>query len=972
MYNYHLTQSKSESTSTIEQQKWRVWNNHKWQMVLLGFFTIIGLFITSQHNYLLFHALVELGSVVVAWSVFLLIWSARHLKIHPAFVMLGIGDALVGALDLLHTLAYKGMGVFPGTGADLATQLWIAARFIDTAALMFFPLCFIAGWLARWGVFTLITAALVMLGSIFIWGLFPECFNAKTGLTPFKTTSEYIVMAALGISAALTYRKRDAIGNNVTSLLIGAILATILSEYFFTIYASPFGLANTIGHLLKVVSFILIYRALIVESIERPLEVLAHGLREETQRYSRILETTVDGFWILDMQGRFCDANASAERMTGYPRSNLLSMQLSDIEANESAEETALHMKMVAENGYDLFETRLRRRDGSCFDAEVSCSFLPHDNKRFIGFVRDISERKKTEAQLRFHAALSEQVSDAIIATDLNLNITSWNAAAERIYGWSAHEAHGQQVDTLLNTVWLDQQLEKAQQVLKETGAWKGEVHQQNRGGQLLAVEASVSWIYDITGTCIGGVTVNRDITERKKATRMIEESEARYRGIVSVLPDLLIRIDTESRFTDVQSSSPEILIAPVAEVIGKTLWEIFPPDIAELINERLHTAIECGKLQIFQYALNLQGPVREFEARMVPCGKTEVLTIVRDITEQKRMATDLAAEHAILQAIFNASPDILVFKNNDSIYDRVNPAFCAFVGRESMDIIGRTDYDLFPEDDARQYIVGDAEVLRSGIPENEEWQVMGHAGRRWLQIIKTAVRDASGRTLGVLCTGRDVSEYHLLNKLLLDASQNEQVKFAQELHDGLCQDLKSLEIDAALLEDMTTNGDENARSLAAAVGQKANLAVRKAYSIVEGRLPMGLNPENFSVALSELVEKTRNFAGDRVFGSIHEDLAPCDDMQSYQLYRIAQEAMNNALRHSNATRIELRWGMEDDLKLLSIKDYGIGIGSNKAKASHGMGLQVMLSRAQAIGARLTVLDMETGGTEIRVRLKDE
>ncbi len=238
----------------------------------------------------------------------------------------------------------------------------------------------------------------------------------------------------------------------------------------------------------------------------------------------------------------------------------------------------------------------------------------------------------------------------------------------------------------------------------------------------------------------------------------------------------------------------------------------------------------------------------------MVPCRKGEVLAIVRDITEQRRMAADLAAEHATLQSIFNASPDILL-KDHNSVYRQVNPAFCAFIGKDSRDIVGRTDCDLFREEDARQYAAGDAAVLKTGVREDMEWQVTGQAGRKWLQVIKTAVRDGDGRSLGILCTGRDVSEHHRLNKLLLVTSRNEQERLARELHDGLCQDLKSLEIEAALLEDTIANSDESARALAAAIGRKANLAVRHAYAIAGERLPIGLGADNFGAALVELVE---------------------------------------------------------------------------------------------------------------------
>jgi len=250
--------SQSTSDPSARQNLFTRRNGYPYLLILLGLPTISGLIITSLHNYLLFHTLVELGAVAVAWSVFLLTWNARHLKTPPAFILLGIGYALVGALDLLHALAYEGMGVFPEAGADLATRLWIAARFIETSAMLLFPLCFIVGGLVQWGVYALIAGTFIMIGGIFTWDFFPECFNAKTGLTPFKIASEYIVIGALSVSAILTYRKRNSIDKNVALYLTMAILVMILSEFCFTLYTSPFGPANMIGHLFKVISFMLI------------------------------------------------------------------------------------------------------------------------------------------------------------------------------------------------------------------------------------------------------------------------------------------------------------------------------------------------------------------------------------------------------------------------------------------------------------------------------------------------------------------------------------------------------------------------------------------------------------------------------------------------------------------------------------------------------------------------------------------
>ena len=437
-------------------------------------------------------------------------------------------------------------------------------------------------------------------------------------------------------------------------------------------------------------------------------------------------------------------------------------------------------------------------------------------------------------------------------------------------------------------------------------------------------------------------------------------------------MPDLLFGIDAELRFTDVQTSVPEMLLVPADEIVGKTAWDILPPDIARLTDKKVRATLESGKMQVYHYSLDVRDVTKECETRMVPCGNGEVLAIVRDITEQKRMASDLAAEHAKLETIFNASPDILVLKDNDSVYQRVNPTFCSFIGKNDHDIIGLTDYDLFPKEEARQYMAGDAAVVQTGVREDQEWQVAGQTGKRWLQVIKTPVCNAGGQSLGVLCTGRDVLDHHRLKNLLLTISQKEQEKLAQELHDGLCQDLKGLEIQAALLEDGIIDNDKDVKELATELSEGINLAVRRAYGITQGMFPINLETRGFSEVLQDLTEKTAHHRKTRLLISVQDDLSPQNQSQAHQLYRIAQEAMNNALQHSNATEIELIWREENGRKLLSVRDNGIGIGIKDHKSPGGLGLQVMSSRAQSINAGLTVRNREKCGTEVLVRLKNE
>jgi len=97
---------------------------------------LAGLVLVAGFNYLLFHGIVEVAGLAVAFSIFLIVWNTRDVVPDAFYLLLGVSFLYVGAIDLLHTLAYSGMGVFPGETADLATQLWLAARYFQAGALL--------------------------------------------------------------------------------------------------------------------------------------------------------------------------------------------------------------------------------------------------------------------------------------------------------------------------------------------------------------------------------------------------------------------------------------------------------------------------------------------------------------------------------------------------------------------------------------------------------------------------------------------------------------------------------------------------------------------------------------------------------------------------------------------------------------------------------------------------------------------
>jgi len=255
----------------------------------LAVFLLAGLFLLflGRYNYLLVHTLIEVFSIILLTSVFLIGWNTRHLVHSQFFVILAIGFLLTGMIDLLHTVSYKGMQIIPEAGADTATQLWVIARTIGAGA--FFcaianlgrkEICSPKTWLLS---FVLVAGLLVAL----VWplNLFPTCYVEGIGLTAFKVYSEYAIIAVLCLAAALLYIQRKNLNPQLTTLLLVSIAMSVASELMFTLYTDVYGLFNFLGHFFKLGSVVFAYMALVEGTLRSPFTTL---FREMSQSYAEL------------------------------------------------------------------------------------------------------------------------------------------------------------------------------------------------------------------------------------------------------------------------------------------------------------------------------------------------------------------------------------------------------------------------------------------------------------------------------------------------------------------------------------------------------------------------------------------------------------------------------------------------------------------------------------------------------------
>ena len=171
------------------------------------------------------------------------------------------------------------------------------------------------------------------------------------------------------------------------------------------------------------------------------------ALQEKENFLRAILETTTDGFWVVDLKGNIKNVNAAYCRMSGYTKEELLSMKVQDIEALETEYDTKQRIKRVIQNGAERFETRHIRKDGSIFDVEISVTFMDHDEGLLVCFCHDITERKRAEEKIAESNERFQQISETVeevfyLVTPDSSQMLFINPAYETIWGKSCQSLY--------------------------------------------------------------------------------------------------------------------------------------------------------------------------------------------------------------------------------------------------------------------------------------------------------------------------------------------------------------------------------------------------------------------------------------------------------------------------------------------------------------------------------------------------
>lgn len=744
------------------------------------------------------------------------------------------------------------------------------------------------------------------------------------------------------------------------------------------------------------------------------LEVINEALARNEGKYLNLINAAPSGIAIIQDE-RFVFVNPACQRITGYAEEEMTGKLFLELIVPEDR-------KMVSAKFQDrvggrrepaLYRFRILRRDGKIRDVELASNHIEHEGRSAaIGILHDVTESRFHEEQWQFQARLLDNVNDAIIATTHGPEflITSWNHGAELIYGWTKEEVLGRPGTLFLQNEYIGQSREEALRDIIAHGSYRGEVIQSRRDGSRVFVDANLMSLRDPTGEIIGWVSLNRDITDRKKAEASLQRARDELEHRVKERTEELSRvIDELERATQDLSKTNELLEKIFATTHfamvyldrnfnylrvnqtyanicgydadyfpGKNHFELYPHRDSEGVFRRV---AENGE-PFTEYA-------RPFEFPQYPGGGTAywdwtihpvkdgygrvegLLYVMLDVTPRVMAERALRESEMRFRGVFENGPLGIVLIDTNMLITEANETFSRMLGYEPREMVGIMIDDITHPDD-REKDVQQARRLLSENIDALQWEkryIKKNGEIFWVSVTATFVCDAKGGVLYGLGMTEDITERIRLERAVIEAGEGERRRIGQDLHDGLGQLLTGVSLFADSLEQRLLEAERPEARDAERIRKNVSRAIEHTRSLSRGLWPVEMEAVGFVAALQEMLSDFEKWANLNCSLVYPEHIPLPDDLTAVNLYYIALESLNNVARHATAENVNINLAIEEGQLRMSISDDGRGIEGN-ARDMRGLGLRIMNYRARIIGASLDIHSPPGGGTEVEVLLK--
>jgi two-component system CheB/CheR fusion protein len=472
----------------------------------------------------------------------------------------------------------------------------------------------------------------------------------------------------------------------------------------------------------------------------------------------------------------------------------------------------------------------------------------------------------------------------------------------------------------------------------------------------------------------IGGVVLMLiDIDTLKRHQRQIEESRDYAVSIVETVREPLIVLDGRLRVRTANRAFYQTFRAAPAETEGRLIYELGNrqwdiPGLRALLEETLPQNSHFENFEVEHDFPGLGRRTMLFNAHRVVQLEGEpshlILLAIEDVTARKHAERLRQESEDRLRTIVNTAVDAIITIDESGIIDSVNPAAEQMFGYSATEMIGQNVKMLMPSPYREEHEGYLARYLRTGekriIGIGREVQGRRKDGSTFpVDLTVSEFHDRTKRLFsGVL---RDLSARKALEREVLEVATMEQWRIGQELHDSTGQELTALGLLAEGLVEALAKSSPAEAVLATKIAEGIKRVLGQVRALSRGLIPVEVDAAGLMAALAELASRTSGLHGVTCTFDCREPVLLEDNQTATHLYRIAKEAVTNALKHSRAKNITISLEGDDRSVTLRIRDDGVGFPREPVETK-GMGLKIMRYRAGLIDARLAVGPAQPGG----------
>lgn len=714
--------------------------------------------------------------------------------------------------------------------------------------------------------------------------------------------------------------------------------------------------------------------------------------RESEDRYRRIVETAEEGIWTVDADVRTTYVNRKMAEMLGYAPAEMMGVPASEFMDEEGRRILQQNLLRRKKGIAEQHEFRFKKRDGSDLWASLSASPIFDARGTFAGvfaMITDRTRRKLAEDALREsesrYARALEAISEGIWEWNIKTNAYYVSPRWKAMLGFAEDELPGDRQLAFFDRLHPDDlPVVRAaiEQHLRQKDRYDLEFRMRTKSGEYRWFRSRGYVLTDSNGELALLTGSTADVTDKRLAEDALRESETRFRALFEQAAVGVAVIETQTgRFLEVNQRACEIARLSRKQMLASTFMDLCHPD-DNLIDLAQMERLKAGEISHFgmekRYVLK-SGEVVWMHLTVSPLWKPGEapfthMAVIEDISRRKEAEANYRREMEFNKALVRNTAALIMVTDTSGRVIFVNPAFTRALGYSLRDIRGKLawEFGLMDAREASKSRTRFAKLVEGAENPPAEARLRAANGEVLVaELWGTSSRDAEGNVDRIIVTGLDITDRQRLQNEVLRISEQEHARIGHDLHDGVGQTMTGV---AALIEGLEMSLEGDRRKEAERIRELVREAIQDVRRLSHGLSPAAVRNRNLGGALKLLAETVEKNFRTRCKCVIDEAVRVDDVDQQTHLFRIAQEAVNNALRHGkpNAVSITLARSGPDACQL-TVADDGVGrkAGRKAAAKDDGIGMRVMQYRAELIGGDLDIKDRSAGGLKVTCRFPD-